>query len=487
MENATNTAGGDFTATPQVVRRWWAQEDWLAIWLGGAVLAMALFAAIVSQPSPPTSGDAKPALVGPLRSFIGEPAKWSTSPLDAVMPDGSFDLLPRLVGTLLISAAVFATAAWLGGGCVRRFLIGFVAVFLLAALSLVLAAQKHISQLSLEYALWALAIGMLISNTSGTPGWLRPAVRTELYIKTGLVLMGAGVLFGRLLELGPPGVCVAWLVTPIVLVTTFWFGQRVLKIESKTLNIVVSADMSVCGVSAAIATAAACRAKKEELSLAIGISLLFTVIMMVVQPWVIRAVGMNEVLAGAWIGGTIDSSGAVVAAGEMVGPVAGMVAVTIKMIQNILIGVVAFGVAVYWVRFVERDTERSRPDVREIWRRFPKFVFGFLAASAVFSCVAIWHPHGSDVVQSVLRGGPGMKQGIDSLRGWFFALAFVSIGLECDFRDLGGYLRGGKPVVLYVCGQTLNLCLTLTVAWLMFEHVFPTVTSQLLNPPLSGP
>ncbi|MFN9914991.1 MAG: putative sulfate exporter family transporter, partial [Pirellulaceae bacterium] len=106
--------------------------------------------------------------------------------------------------------------------------------------------------------------------------WLRPAVSPELYVKTGLVLLGAEVLFGKLLMLGIPGMLVSWTVTPIVLVATYIFGQRVLKMESRALNMVISADMSVCGVSAAIATAAACRAKKEELSLAIALSLVFT-------------------------------------------------------------------------------------------------------------------------------------------------------------------------------------------------------------------
>ena len=76
--------------------------------------------------------------------------------------------------------------------------------------------------------------------------------------------MGAGLLFGTLMKLGPPGILVSWVTTPIVLISTYQFGQRVLKIKSKTLNLVLSADMSVCGVSAAVATAAACKAKKKN-------------------------------------------------------------------------------------------------------------------------------------------------------------------------------------------------------------------------------
>jgi uncharacterized membrane protein YadS len=139
-----------------------------------------------------------------------------------------------------------------------------------------------------------------------------------------------------------------------------------------------------------------------------------------------------------------------------------------------LIGVTAFGVAVYWVWYVDTGQGKTRPQAREIWRRFPKFVLGFMAASALFSLIAVKIPRGPIIVDAVL------KQGIDALRDWFFAFAFVSIGLETDFRALGVYLRDGKPVLLYVCGQTLNLCLTLAMAALMFLVVFRDVTAELL-------
>ncbi len=165
-------------------------------------------------------------------------------------------------------------------------------------------------------------------------GLVETTVRGEFFIKWGLILLGMEVLMGKLIVLGLPGIMVSWIVTPIVLVGTFWFGQRVLKIDSPSLNMTVSADMSVCGVSAAIATAAACRAKKEELSLAISLSLVFTAVMMVVMPLVIKAVGMDDIVGGAWMGGTIDSTGAVAAAGKALGDRALYVATTVKMIQT---------------------------------------------------------------------------------------------------------------------------------------------------------
>ena len=312
-----------------------------------------------------------------------------------------------------------------------------------------------------------IAVGLLISNTVGVPDWLRPAMLTELYIKTGLVLLGGEVLWNRLLALGLPGMFVAWIVTPIVLITTYWFGTKILKIPSRSLNMVISADMSVCGVSAAIATAASCRAKKEELSFAIAMSLTFTVIMMVLMPIAIRMLGLSEIVGGAWLGGTIDSTGAVVAAGSSLGPIAEQTAATVKMIQNILIGVTAFGVAVYWVMSVDRDrTSGVKPDAGEIWRRFPKFVLGFLFASILFTLISVGIEDGEELVSLTV------KDATKNLRGWFFCLAFVSIGLESRFQDLRAQMHGGKPLLLYVCGQSLNLILTLLMAYWMFGVVF---------------
>lgn len=393
-----------------------------------------------------------------------------------------YNLVPTLLVLCIATGLLFAIGTRFMGRKVLPFLIGFPFVFLIAILAYFLAAQKTINSWGLEYVLWAIGLGLLISNTVGTPKWVLPAVQTEYYIKTGLVLLGASILFGKILLIGQAGIFVTWVVTPIVLICTFWFGQRVLKMESKTLNITISADMSVCGVSAAIATAAACRAKKEELTLAVGLSVAFTAVMMFAMPAFIKAVDMHHVLGGAWMGGTIDSTGAVVAAGALLSDTAMYVAATIKMIQNVMIGVIAFGVATYWCTRVE-CTPGARLGfggaLREIWYRFPKFVLGFIGASIVFSLIyeAMGHDVGKVMIdEGVIRGWTA------ALQGWFFCLAFVSIGLATNFRELAKYFKGGKPVILYVCGQSFNLALTLFVAWLMFFVVFPGVTEKLMAP-----
>ena len=443
-------------------------EDWWAVWIGG--LALLLIVASILW-NPPAEG--KP-LVSSLKSYLAKPGKWTSDPIQAITAkDGSIQWRGILGVGAFVGMLVAVGQVGLGRSPLK-FLIGFVCLFGLAFLTYLLAEQEIIKYYNLEYPIWGLLVGLLISTTVGQLGFLKPALLTEFYVKIGLVLLGVEVLLPNLVALGIPGICVSWVVTPIVLISTFLFGQRVLKMESAALNMVISADMSVCGVSAAIATGAACRAKKEEISLAITLSLVFTAIMMVVQPYIIKLVGMNEVVAGAWLGGTIDSTGAVAAAGVMVGRAAEQTAITIKMIQNVLIGVVAFGVATYWVSSVDRSPEGVKPDPWEIWYRFPKFVLGFLGVSILFSVLAGSDETGTAIVTATTAISK-------DLRSWFFCLAFVCIGLDIDFSELRSNLRGGKPLVLYVCGQTLNLTLSLLMAWLMFGVVFRDASGELIR------
>jgi uncharacterized membrane protein YadS len=448
-------------------------DDWLAIICALTFLVVSLIGILChSDTKLATDGNSAAVASNPFAGWVAKPAKWTDSPVDAFVvlgADGSdWSSTKGVAVTFVVLAIVLTLAISLQGGIKSglRFFVGFIGVFLLAILSYVLAAQSVVKAYNLEYALWALLVGLIISNTIGTPAWIRPAVLTECFVKTGLVLLGAEVLMSRLLALGLPGVFVAWVVTPIVLISTYWFGQKVLKMKSRSLNMVISADMSVCGVSAAIAAAAACKAKKEELSLAIGMSLSFTVVMMILLPIIIKAMGLGDVVGGAWLGGTIDATGAVAAAGATLGDRALEIAATVKMIQNILIGVSAFGIATYWVTYVEKDPSGDRPGISEIWKRFPRFVLGFIAMSILFSAIHGMVDGGPELVASVTKGAT------KTLRGWFFCLAFVSIGLETKFSELAPYFRGGKPVVLYLCGQLLNLILTLAMAYVMFGVIF---------------
>ena len=418
-----------------------ASEDWWAVWLGGLVMAGVVAGLIGAVPS------------------VG---RWSTLPTEAFA-----GRLPGLaaLGLGLLGLGALAAQATSGGGL--RHAAAFVPLFLLAVAAWTLANQAGVRAAGVGYAFWALLIGLVIANTCGTPARLRPALRSELYVKTGLVLLGAEVLFGNVLRLGLPGLFVAWMVTPVVILFMYQFGVRFLRIGSRSLVMVIAAATSVCGVSAAIAVAAAARARKQELTLAVGMSLICTVVMMIAMPLGIRAAGIDPLVGAAWIGGTVDATGAVVAAGALLGEQAEQIAAVVKMIQNTLIGVVAFLVAVFWVTRVERAGDRPEPI--EIWRRLPKFIIGFAAASLLFSFVL-----------TPALGAARVAAALDvtsDVRGWLFCLAFVSIGLESSFRDLARHTAGGRPIQLYLTGQAFNVVLTLAAAYLAFGGI-------LFEPPL---
>ncbi len=415
-------------------------EDWWAVWIGFLVLGAVFLGVVSAVPGIP---------------------KWSTpAEVPAAVPGVPLLLLMIGLGGLSV-LAVGAIQRQAG-----RFAAGFPVLFCLALLSFLVAGNRSLAAYGLSYALWALLVGLAWSNLLGVPSWLKPAVRSELFIKTGLVILGAEIIFGNILTLGRYGVMVAWGVTPVILVSMFWFGYRRLKL-APSYAITIAAATSVCGVSAAIAAAGASKAKKEELTLAVAMTLIFTVLMMVVMPLVCHWLDLDRIVAGAWLGGTIDSTGAVVAAGQMLGDQSMQAAAVIKMIQNASIGLVALLIALYWVTRVE-PTEGRRPGAIEIWNRFPKFVLGFMAASCVVSLVLV-----------PLLGTESVSQSLQSskaIRTWLFCLAFLCIGLESDFRALGRHMAGGRPLLLYWSGQTLNIALTLLAAWLVFSGVlFPKI------------
>jgi len=408
-------------------------EDWWACWLGFSLFTISLLGIINTVP---------------------RPTIWFTNPFKAVSIDA---LLSYLVLTVLL-AILFSLSIRFMAGKPFSYLPAFALLSMLGLVAQVISKQYFVGTYGLEYVLWALIIGLVISNTVGLPAFLKPAIRTELYMKTGLVLLGAEIMFSRILNLGIQGLILAWGVTPIVLFLMYRYGTSVLKLD-KTLTILIAAATSVCGVSAAIAVAAATKAKKELLTLTISISLLSTVILLVGLPAIIKTTGINYIVGGAWIGGTVDSTGAVVAAGELLDQQAMEVATVIKLIQNVLIGVIAFVVALLWVTNVERRSN-DKPSIVEVWYRFPKFIIAFTSLSLISSFV-MTPIMGEATSINILRLTGG-------IRTFLFAVAFLSIGLESNFKSLKKQILGGKPVLLYIAGQSLNIILTLIFAWLLF-------------------
>ena len=383
-------------------------------------------------------------------------------PLGQQLASGAFWL--KMLLTAVVLGVLFTVGAKLTGGKVSKFIPAFIGVFLLSVVVRLISAEFTLNRY-LEWAFWALIVGMLISNTIGTPGWLKPAVRTEFYIKTGLVIMGFSVLFSNIAKFGLYGLGIAWVVTPIVILFMWWFGTKVLKIDNKPLIITMASATSVCGTSAAIASGAASGCKKDDLTMTISISIIFTVLMMVLEPVIIKACGMSPIMGGALIGGTVDSTGAVAVAGSVLGGEAEKAAVLVKMIQNILIGFIAFFVALFFATRVDKKNGQ-KVGAGEIWTRFPKFIIGFFVASLVASFIVL-PLAGADQVKAV-------NGVLDQYKNWCFVLAFVSIGLDTNFRDIARQMKGGKPLWLYIVGQTFNIVLTFAMVWFLLSGaVFP--------------
>ena len=261
------------------------------------------------------------------------------------------------------------------------------------------------------------------------------------------------------------GLGIAWLVTPIVIIFMWFLGTRVFKIDNKPFVITLAAATSVCGTSAAIATGAASRAKKSDLSVTVSISIIFTVLMMVFEPVLIRVSGIGELMGGALIGGTVDSTGAVAVAGTALGETAQTAAVLVKSIQNILIGFIAFAVAVFFTTHEKNaDGTKQKVTIAEVWYRLPKFILGFFAASLIASFVVV--PLADKDAVS------GINTVLDQYKNWAFVLAFTSIGLDTNFREIKEQMVGGKAMALYIIGQTFNIVLTFAVVYLLLSGKF---------------
>jgi uncharacterized integral membrane protein (TIGR00698 family) len=363
------------------------------------------------------------------------------------------------LGVLLLVPA--AIGAHLMRTPVVPFIGGFAALYGLALFAQILAGFSGSSAVGLEYVIFALLIGLVLGQTTPLRRWFSGAVQAEYYIKIGLVILGASVLFSELVEAGLLGIAQALVVVITVWSFSFWLAKR-LNIDDE-LATMLSSAVSICGVSAAIATCGAIQGDRKKLSYVTSLVLVVAVPMMLVMPWISRVTGMPDAVSGAWLGGTLDTSAAVVAAGELVGEQARNAAVVVKLSQNVLIGVAAFLLTVWWSM---RSGGRVSQDVSVgvIWERFPKFALGFLAVSLVFSFL---------VPASAVRDTRPL---LNAVRTGWFALAFLSIGLETSFGDLAR-LGGGRPVVAFLGAQAFNVVVTLVFAYLLFGGLLFPVPS----------
>ncbi|MBK1442478.1 putative sulfate exporter family transporter [Parapedobacter sp. ISTM3] len=349
---------------------------------------------------------------------------------------------------------IVVVGAIITGKSVKHQLLGFPIVFALTILALLLAGNAVLSDLGLEAVIFSLVIGLIIGNLFKLPQWFKDSLNAELLVKIGLVLLGTSVIFSDILKAGSLGLVQSLIVVLSVWYFAFWLCRK-LKVDEE-LTMMISSAVSICGVSAAIATSGAIKGDSKKLSYVVSMVLITAIPMMIGMPYLARFFGFSAEMTGAWLGGSIDTTGAVVASGSLVGERALEISTIVKFSQNVLLGVAALAISIYWTyRGTPKGEHVEKPGLSVIWERFPKFVLGFLAASLLFSFV--FEPATVN----------GVKAGIKNIQGLWFALAFTSIGLETNVKDL---LAGNnaKPFWAFLIAQSFNVLVTLVVAWWLF-------------------
>ncbi len=436
----------------------WLKEDWWAVWIGLALViaAYALFA----------SGSS-------LDWIAAMPKKWATWQ----QLSGDFSAkLPRYLAQCGLFLVVFSIAGAVLGHRPKEFIPSFLLVYVLSLLINIAGAWDKANTYNLEPPLLALLLGLLISNLLGLPRWLDAGFRVEFYVKTGIVLLGAGLPFTLILWAGP----IAILQASIVSISTFlaiFFAGRKLGLE-RPLCATLGAGGAVCGVSASIAIAGAVRARKEDPPIAITLVVLYAVVMVFALPLIARAMQLPAGVGGAWIGTSEFADAAGLAAAQSYGALASASPETgitgtpeqainaytlIKVVgRDVWIGIWAFVLSVISIAFWEKSETGRKADAAQIWWRFPKFVVGFLLASILIT-IAV-HAYSFADYNKMVK--PLLVAPVIALRTWAFTFCFLSIGLTTRFRELAS--SGARPFVAFTVGVVVNLAL----GYLLSVHVF---------------
>lgn len=416
----------------------WKKEDWWAVWVGIFILLLGvtrwlpLLPKIDKWTSVAKSFSAGTDTIGPTILLF------------------TFILVPTLIGTALM------------GKNIGHYLAGFTVIFALGFFALWLGKFTPFGTWGLETVLWALVLGLIISNVWRPPEWLKVSMQTEFFIKIGLVLLGAEILISTIVKGGAVAMGQALLVVSVVWFSAYWIARKLGLTES--FAAVMASGLSICGISAAIAASGAAKADKKHTSYVISLILLVAMPMLVGMPLLIKVMGLSPEMAGAWIGSTVDTTAATIGAATIVDPkIAVQVASLVKMSQNVLIGFAVFFIAIWSTFSLGRKADIEKPRAIEIWFRFPKFILGFVLASLLFS-LSIEPILGAKTTNAILDVTKGYRE-------WFFVLAFLSIGLETRFKDLI-VVGGGRPAVAFITAQTVNVLWALLIVWILWSGMF---------------
>lgn len=349
----------------------------------------------------------------------------------------------------------------------KGLLLSFVVVFAISLLAQFTANLGVVKYYGFEAVFFSVLFGLIIRNCLHIPDWMKPAIQGEFFIKIGVVCLGATILFRDVMSSGSMGLVQALVVVTIVWLVAFFLARK-LKVDDSTAMTLAS-GVSICGVSACITAARVANTDDKKLSYIVSLVLIIVVPMIYLMPWLAKMIVpmltddavIQQEITGAWIGGTIDTTSGVAASSEMAGEIANKTAIIVKATQNVLIGVVAFFIALYLSAKGEKG-KMQRPSFGIVWEKFPKFILGFVVASLVFSLLQSYGIF-PDASSSKLAE-TGLAKTFST---FFFSLAFVCIGLDTRLKDIVSR-ENRNALYAFLGAQTINIVVTFLVAWLLF-------------------
>jgi len=299
----------------------------------------------------------------------------------------------------------------------------------------------HVALPNIEYVLWAILFGLVISNTVGVANIFQPGVATyEFWLKVGIVFLGVRFLVGDVLKLGVVTLGLVAVEISISLALMTALG-KLFKLTPK-LTSLLAIGSSVCGVSAIIAAKGAIEADDEDSSFAIAAILALGALALFTFPLIGHALGMNDQLFGLWSGLAVDNTAEAIATGALYSSAAGKLAVLAKTTRNAMIGFVVLGYAVYWASRGQARAVENKASF--LWQKFPKFVLGFLLISTLASLQFF---------------NKGQMDSIANLSRWAFLLTFAGVGLRTNFREMRK--QGVRPFIVGALGEVVIAALTL--------------------------
>jgi uncharacterized integral membrane protein (TIGR00698 family) len=321
---------------------------------------------------------------------------------------------------------------------------------LLEYLFTIARTQYHLPFPRIEYVLWAIIVGLIVSNGFGVHAIFRPGVATyELWLKLGIVLVGAKFILQDVLHIG--GMSLALVAVELILsLSVMTLLGRIFKLPPK-LTSLLAIGSSICGVTAIMAAQGAIEPNEEDTSTAIAAILTLGAIALFTFPAIGHLLHMSQQGYGMWAGLAVDNTAESLVTGALYGEEAGKWTVLAKTARSAFIGFVVLGYAVYW------SSRGLAPDVPNktyfLWQKFPKFILGFMGLSILATAGFFTH---------------GQLASLANLSKWSFLPAFAGVGLRTNLRDLVG--QGWRPLLVGILGEIFIALLTLALVYWSYNH-----------------